>query len=160
MVRATFTLPGLCVGSDKVVSITSKMMDITLMPVPAAVYDGRREALTQNLDLTELRESPREATVAMGDLQFLEQPGDSNVQHGESLPVGLLYKHTFSRFCPLRTKQSHTAREQLVELVRINYLSILVRAMKSRYLADPGTARRTSLSTDSPTARGRIFHSG
>ncbi|MEX3791491.1 hypothetical protein, partial [Paraburkholderia sp. BR14374] len=39
-------LPGLCVGSDKMVSTTSKMMDITLMPILAAVYNGHREPLT------------------------------------------------------------------------------------------------------------------
>ncbi|WP_221224516.1 hypothetical protein, partial [Paraburkholderia tropica] len=32
--------------SDKMVSTTSKMMDITLMPILAAVYDGHREPLT------------------------------------------------------------------------------------------------------------------
>ncbi|WP_222945839.1 hypothetical protein, partial [Paraburkholderia podalyriae] len=39
-------LPGLRVGSDKMVSTTSKMMDITLMPILAPVYDGHREPLT------------------------------------------------------------------------------------------------------------------
>ncbi|MEX3791552.1 hypothetical protein, partial [Paraburkholderia sp. BR14374] len=48
-------LPGLCVGSDKMVSTTSKMMDITLMPILAAVYNGHREPLTIPFQFFELQ---------------------------------------------------------------------------------------------------------
>ncbi len=47
--------PCFSIGSDKVVSITSKMMGITLASVRVAVYNGHRESLTAQVTELEFR---------------------------------------------------------------------------------------------------------
>ncbi len=44
----------------------------------------------QDVHLGELREPTCEAAVAVSDFQFLEQPRDAHIQHGEALSTGLL----------------------------------------------------------------------
>jgi hypothetical protein len=59
-------------------------------------YGGNRKIVDeQQVKLGQLGQAAREAAVAVGDLQFVEEPGGAHVEHGEAGARGLVRESAY-----------------------------------------------------------------